>query len=145
MLPDLTSAGVLPPGIHKASWDELVQAFGTNERRRMLLGGLSAACLALADAGCTQLWVDGSFVTDKDRPGDYDACWDPEGVDRPLLDPVLVDYSHAGREAIKAKYLGDVLIAGVEIGSGLSFVEFFQRTRDGGTKGIVLLNPKEVP
>ena len=67
------------------------------------------------------------------------------GVDPGLLDPVLLDYSPAGRAAIKAKYLGDVLIAGVERGSGLPFVEFFQRTCDGQRKGIVLLNPKEVP
>lgn len=131
--------------MHKADWDDLVRTFGTNERRRVLLGGLSAACSALAAAGCTQLWVDGSFVTDKDRPGDYDACWDWVGVDDRLLDPVLIDFSPAGRAAIKAKYLGDVLIAGIELGSGLPFVEFFQRTRDGGTKGIVLLNPMEVP
>ncbi|TDX04022.1 hypothetical protein EV647_2279 [Kribbella sp. VKM Ac-2566] len=111
----------------------------------MLLGGLSFACAALSAAGCAQLWVDGSFVTDKEQPGDYDACWDPVGVDDKLLDPVLIDYSRAGRAAIKAKYLGDVLIAGVEGRSGLPFVEFFQRTRDGGTKGIVLINPVEVP
>lgn len=145
MLPDLTSAGELPPGIHKASWDELVHAFGTNERRRVLLGGLSAACSALANAGCTQLWVDGSFVTDKERPGDYDACWSWEGVDEDLLDPMLIDYSPTGRAATRAKYLGDLFFAGVELRSGLPFVEFFQRTRDGGTKGIVLLNPMEVP
>jgi hypothetical protein len=145
VLPDFTPAGVLPVGVHKADWDELVGRFGTNERRRVLVGGLRTACMTLAAAGCSQLWVDGSFVTDKERPGDYDACWDWFGVDPQKLDPVLTDYSPAGRAAIRAKYLGDVLIAGIELGSGLSFVEFFQRTRDGGVKGIVLINPMEVP
>jgi hypothetical protein len=36
-----------------------------------------------------------------------------------------------------------VLIAGVELGSGLQFVDFFQQTREGHPKGIVLLDPQE--
>lgn len=144
MLPELSEDGILPQGIHPADWDDLTQRFGTNERRRVLLSGLRATCLALAAAGCSRIWVDGSFVTDKERPGDYDACWGWEDVDETLLDPVLIDYSPAGRAAIKAKYLGDVLIAGVEGRSGLTFVEFFQQHREGGSKGIVLLDPREV-
>lgn len=111
----------------------------------MLLLGLRDVAAVLANAGCSALWLDGSVVTDVESPGDYDACWDWHGVDPGLLDPVLLDYSPVGRAVIKAKYLSDVLIAGVELGSGLPFVEFFQRTRDGQRKGIVLLNPKEVP
>lgn len=91
------------------------------------------------------LWLDGSFVTDKEHPDDYDACWEPRGVDPSLLDPLLLDYSPPGRAMSKAKYQGDVLIAGVEAASGLAFVNFFQQTRDGRTKGIVSLDPRRVP
>jgi hypothetical protein len=145
VLPGLTTEGLLPRGIHGATWQELTDAFGVDMRRRVLLTGLREACWALAAAGCTAVWVDGSFVTDRDRPGDYDACWDWHGVDVARLDPILLDYSNAGRAAIKGKYLGDVLIAGIESGSGLTFVDFFQRTRDGRAKGIVLLDPRNVP
>jgi hypothetical protein len=145
VLPKFTDDGLLPAGIHPASWEDVLSAFGRSQWRGVLLLGLRDVAAALASAGCSALWLDGSFVTDVESPSDYDACWDWQGVDRGLLDPLLLDYSQAGRAVIKAKYLGDVLLAGVERGSGLPFVEFFQRTRDGQRKGIVLLNPKEVP
>lgn len=145
MLPKWTDEGLLPAGIHPASWDDVLSAFGGSQWRGVLLLGLRDVAVALASAGCSALWLDGSFVTDDELPSDYDACWDWREVDRGLLDPLLLDYSRAGRAAIKAKYLGDVLLAGAGLGSGWPFVEFFQRTRDGQRKGIVLLNPKEVP
>jgi hypothetical protein len=145
VLPKFTGEGLLPTGIHPASWDEVLSAFGRNHWRRVLLLGLRDVAAALASAGCSALWLDGSFVTDVESPSDYDACWDWQGVERGLLDPLLLDYSPAGRAVIKAKYLGDIFLAGVERGSGLPFVDFFQCTRDGQRKGIVLLNPKEVP
>lgn len=145
MIPGFDADGRLPAGEHDADWDEVTSTFGWNPWRQTLLSGLQLACGALAVAGCTRLWLDGSFVTDKEQPGDYDACWDWRGVDRSLLDPVLLDYSKTGRDTISAKYLGDVLIAGTEAASGLAFVDFFQQARGGGTKGIIRLNPKEVP
>lgn len=144
MLSGLTGDGLLPPGVHDTGWSEFKAAFGHNQWRQTLLGGLQRAAVALASAGCTALWIDGSFVTDREYPGDYDACWDWHGVEAALLDPVLLDYSSAGRAAMRAKYLGDIFIAGVEGGSGLTFVEFFQRTRDGHRKGIVQLDPRGV-
>jgi hypothetical protein len=144
VIPPWETSGLLPPGEHSATWDEVEATLGWTAHRQRLLSGFRDACLAVARAGSTAMWLDGSFVTDKETPGDYDACWDPAGVDPRLLDPLLLDATPAGRAARKAKYLGDVFIAGVERGSGLTFVQFFQRTRDGGTKGIVRLNPKEV-
>jgi hypothetical protein len=73
--------GRLPRGEHHASWEEVVERFGWNERRRRLIDGLADAVTALADAGCRRLWLNGSFVTAKDEPGDFDAD---------LLDPVLL-------------------------------------------------------
>ena len=78
--------GRLPPGEHVADWNEVVERFGWNERRRRLIDGLADAVVALAQAGCTRVWLNGSFVTTKDEPGDFDACWDQAGVDYDLLD-----------------------------------------------------------
>jgi hypothetical protein len=142
MVPDWTEAGLLPVGVHVADWAEVQSRFGNNSRRRVLLGGLREASIALAAAGCTGVWLDGSFVSSQDIPGDYDACWDWHGVDHSKLDPILLDYSVAGRALIKAKYLGDVLINTVERSSGLVFAEFFQLTRDGKDKGIVAFDPR---
>jgi len=44
MLPQLDPlTGLLPPGEHEASWDEVEERFGWNERRRAMLDGLSEA------------------------------------------------------------------------------------------------------
>ena len=61
--------------------------------------------VSLKDAGCKTVYVDGSFVTGKERPGDFDACWEEEGVDPTILDPVLLTFD-AGRATQKAKYMG---------------------------------------
>lgn len=144
MIPAPLSTGVLPDGEHRATWQEVASTFGKGERRRTLLNGLLRACQALGAAGCGQLWLDGSFVTSKAVPGDYDACWDPEGVDPDQLDPVLLNWSRTGRLLMKGKYLGDLFIAGVETGSGLPFVDFFRKDRDGAPKGVVVIDPREV-
>lgn len=115
---------------------EVVEAFGWNPRRRRLLDGLVDAIEALAEAGCRRVWLNGSFVTAKDEPADFDACWDPEGVDLDELDPVFLDFSDH-RAAQKARFGGELLPNVVESASGLTFVEFFQGERDASHKGIV--------
>ena len=63
----------LPPGIHLATWPERVERFGTNERRNEIFAGLLRALQALKAAGCQRAFVDGSFVTSKEVPGDFDG------------------------------------------------------------------------
>lgn len=143
MIPDWTDEGTLPPGVHAATWAEVIARFGWNTRRNSLLLGMLSAVQTLDSAGCTRLWIDGSFVTKKELPNDWDGCWAPDGVDPALLDPSLLQLTIVGRRIIKSKYQGDVLIAGIERSTGLTFVDFFQQSRDGSPKGIVLLNPRE--
>ena len=107
MLPDFNQTGVLPPGIHWANWDDLTQRYGRNPWRKSLLAGLKAALENLRDAGCRTAYIDGSFVTDKEYPNDYDACWEEAGVDPYLLDPALLIFD-PGRETQKAKYPGEL-------------------------------------
>jgi hypothetical protein len=49
------STGLLPPGIHEATWEELVARFGWTPHRLTLLAGLKAAfnALRLADPAGT--------------------------------------------------------------------------------------------
>lgn len=101
------STGYLPPGMHDASWREVVSCFGGNSHRERLLDGLLSACRSLAAAGCKEVLLDGSFVTTKTLPEDCDAAWETKGVDPVLLDPVLLDTVHP-RTAMKAKFLGDL-------------------------------------
>lgn len=143
MVPEWMENGLLPAGVHPASWAEVEGRFGWNAHRQSLLLGLRDGLAVLRRAGCERLWLDGSFVTSKELPSDYDGCWAHDNVSPGLLDPILLNLRPGDRQAIKSRYLGDLLVAGLELGSGLTFVEFFQRSRDGERKGIVLLNPQE--
>ena len=141
MIPELDSGGLLPPGIHWADWDEFEERFGHNPWRQALMLGLRSALASLTRAGCRTAYVDGSFVTDKELPNDFDACWEEEGVDPDLLDPVLLTFD-PGRTTQKAKFLGELFPASFISGEdGLSFLEFFQTDRNTGErKGIIALD-----
>ncbi|MCB1103424.1 MAG: hypothetical protein H7A44_08675 [Opitutaceae bacterium] len=143
MIPTFTPAGLLPPGIHWAKWDELVARYGINPHRARLLSGLERACDALRTAGCHTLYLDGSFVTAKVYPSDYDGCWDTAGVNSARLDPVLLDFKN-DRAAQKAKYLGELFLcqAVAKLGPPQRvFLDFFQHDKNTDElKGIVGLN-----
>jgi hypothetical protein len=145
MIPPLDAAGNLPAGIHWATWIELVDRFGTSPRRMELLEGLKRALQSLAGAGCQTVYVDGSFVTAKEIPGDFDACWDPLGVDGERLDPVLLDFTDR-RAAQKAKYGGELFPSLVFADpAGNTFLEFFQIDKSTGeAKGIIAIDLKKV-
>lgn len=143
MIPDL-AGDFLPPGIHTADWDEILARFSFSPRRLWLLDGLSLALSELARVGCEQVYLDGSFVTSKAVPGDYDLCWELMNVRLGELDPVFFDL-RAPRAKQRAKYRGDLLPNIVEGSSGMPFVEFFQVEKDsGGTKGILVIDPRRI-
>ena len=90
---------------------------------------------------CRTVYVDGSFVTSKELPNDYDACWEEAGVDPETLDPVLLTFD-AGRATQKARYFGESFPASVTADpEGLSFLEFFWTDKETGeAKGIVAID-----
>ena len=142
MLPPLDSdTGNLPPGVHTASWAEIEAAFGSTPWRRQLLDGLHAALIALQAAGCRRAYIDGSFVTSKDVPGDFDGCWEAAGVDYDALDPVLLQMRHPRAEQ-KQKYGGELFIANLPaVPQGTQFLDFFQIDKNTGeAKGIVAID-----
>lgn len=143
MIPALTPmAGspwpVLPPGVHSASLDEVEQSFATNAWRRRLFRGLIDAAVLLRTAGCPYIFLDGSYITGKPRPGDFDACWDPTGVIVDRLDKVFLTFAD-GRAAQKARFGGEFFPSSLLcVDVGQAFVEFFQTDRfTGQRKGIV--------
>jgi hypothetical protein len=146
VIPPFSTNGNLPPGVHRATWEELAERFGANDHRRRLLQGLRAALLLLKAAGCRTVYVDGSFVTAKEAPGDFDACWDVTGVDEALVAPIFFDFSRR-RAAQKVRFLGEFFPAQLPEGmSGLTFLEFFQTDRETGRpKGIIAVDLGELP
>lgn len=144
MIPAFDDLGRLPPGVHVATWDEIAERFGGAPWRERLLWGLRDALRSLKEAGCSVAYIDGSFVTQKTVPGDFDACWDEGGVDPDVLDPVLLDFSNR-RATQKAKFGGELFPrSGSANPSGTSFLSFFQIDKaTGEPKGIIAINLKE--
>jgi len=128
VIPPFDERGNLPPGIHLARWAEILERFGENQWRRDLLEGVGRAARELRDAGCRRVWLDGSFVTDKEFPADFDLCYELVSTQVDLMTPQLLD-----RRTAKEVYGGDIL----PTHPPLSFLGFFQRDRDGRPKGIV--------
>ncbi len=128
---------LLPPGIHWATLEEVKERFVTSPQRVWLFEGLVQAVEALTQAGCRCLYLDGSFVTSKENPSDYDGCWDSLGVSAAKLDPVLLDFENK-RAAQKQKYRGELFVSCTAGGPDCTFLEFFQTDKyTGAPKGIV--------
>lgn len=137
---DFDQHGNLPPGIHPMTWQEFEALFGTNAHRRQLLAGLKVAIDLLRRAGCRTVYVNGSFVTSKALPGDFDGCWDAEGVSPQFLHRLAPEFFGGGAEQ-KRRFGGELFPAQAVVGlSGKTFLEFFQSDKlTGEPKGIVAI------
>jgi hypothetical protein len=145
MLPDVdSSTGFLPPGIHDAPWNVVAPRFSINGHRTRLVEGLLAALRNLAGAGCRSVLLDGSFVSQKELPEDYDGAWDTQGVDPTRLDPVLLDFTNR-RAAMKSKYLGELFPASFLAAPGVLYRDFFMKDRNGVPKGVVNIDLGSLP
>jgi len=141
MIPKFVSIGsvwpVLPPGLYNATLREIEDRFCTNSHRKYLFEGFKKGVASLLCAGCNTIFLDGSFVSGKPYPRDFDVCWDPTGVDDKKLDPVLLDFSQ-NRRRQKQELNGEFFPASVLADGHRTFVDFFQRDRHTGkAKGII--------
>jgi hypothetical protein len=140
VIPPFQADGSLPAGVHWADWTEIQSRFAQSPHRFQLLQGFWRAIKELKVAGCKVVYLDGSFVTAKDSPNDYDACWDTSGVDPSLLGAVFFDFSNR-RASQKALFLGEFFPANLTEGlSSKTFLDFFQIDKQtGDPKGIIAL------
>jgi hypothetical protein len=142
MLPPFTKSGLLPQGQWDCTWAELEAYFGGNSSRKKLLLGLKKVLQALKKSGCQTVWIDGSFVSNKEHPADIDLLYDEFGLNWDKLaqiEPVLLDLSQS-RAAQKAKFGCEAFSASwIATIQGEPFLSFFQHDRNGNPKGIVRL------
>ena len=141
MIPNFGSSDTLPPGIHTATWQEFCDRYGRTKYRRKLLEGFEKGMNHLRYVGCTCIWIDGSFITDKYRPNDFDACWNEDGVDFSFLDtmyPALLDFQ-GKRERQKGIYGGEFFPSGWVAANNpkRTYLEFFQKDKEDNPKGII--------
>ncbi len=145
-IPDFNAFGELPEGIFWAKWDEISLKFGTNAHRKNMLKGMKMVIIQLKIAGCKYVYLDGSFITDKQFPNDYDVCWDIMGVDTSILlknIPELFDFNN-GRRNQKMLFYGEFLPYDPRKSKKFSILEFFQHNRNGQKKGIIGIEVDEI-
>ena len=138
MLPNLKKSGLLPAGVHLTAWNELVEKFGVNRHRLKLLNGLKKGLNILLQYGCTEVCIDGSFVTAKPIPNDIDVCYDNSHMNWKKFikeHPEFNDIKN-GSKIQKEKYQSEFYAYNAFEDS---ILQFFQFDRDGNPKGIVKL------
>lgn len=134
--------GNLEKGIHILTMNEFEKKFGYNAHRKELIEGLKKGIIELKDCGCKKMYIDGSFVTKKEIPNDFDACWDEYGVDLQKLKtlyPAIIDFSNQ-RKNQKIKYSGEFFPSRISATPYDIYIDFFQTDRDGNPKGIIQIN-----
>ena len=144
MIPDFVDIGgpwkVLPPGVHNATIEEIEARFATSDHRKRMFLGFKNGMEALCKAGCRKIFLDGSFITEKPFPGDFDACWDPIGVDVTKLDPIFRDFSDA-RKKQRDCFHGEFFPTNLTADGTHVFLDFFQTDKHTGeAKGIICIS-----
>lgn len=126
----------LAPGLHWIGMRDFRDAFVCNYHRTWRFEGFVKACIELRQAGCSRVYVGGSFITSKEFPSDYDACWDPAGVSATMLDELLYDAAQRN-EQIK-KYRGEWFISKQGNGPESAMYEYLSKDKDTGIeRGMV--------
>ncbi|MFP7176473.1 DUF6932 family protein [Priestia filamentosa] len=138
-IPQFRASGTLPPGIHTTTWEEFKNRYGINHKRKLQLEGLEKALKEFAKAGCTKVYIDGSFVTNKKNPGDFDALYDLEEVDDEIIDEILLDPTLTGRKNQKKYYEGEFFPAYAKAApDGTIYLDYFQKDKKThDPKGII--------
>lgn len=140
-IPKFDANGNLPSGVYHVTLKDIGGRLVWNARRKRLFSGLKRAIANLAAAGVKKVWIDGSFVTPKDKPNGIDGCWEyDQSVNVNKLDAVFLDRAPP-REAMRRKYGVDFLISARPLvdAPGKTVEEFFQVDKDGNPKGILIV------
>lgn len=129
---------IFRPGVHEYTLAKLERDFATNKERIKLFNGLKSLAQELKRAGCETLYVDGSFITRKLEPGDFDACWEPFVQMNTGTNILLTQDSLSARIWRKQNYLGDIFPRFDDYGDR---VKHWQTdTRNEKVKGIIYID-----
>ena len=138
--------GNLPPGIYEITIEEIEKHYSFSPKRKELIKGLKEMLKALKDIGCKKFYLDGSFVTNKLEPGDFDACWETHpDIEWDKLEkkyPELKIFDPPRLEQ-KTRYFGEAFISNFAAefykGNKILYLDFFQLDKIRRPKGILLI------
>jgi hypothetical protein len=139
-LPELTASGELPPGVHQATLQEILDRFGVGQPQRIAVGDRLRRInqMAAATGRLARFVVFGSFVTDKPEPNDVDVLlvmddsFDANALQSEsalLFDHAAAD-AHFGASVFWVRRLA-------AFGGEQAMVEYWQAKRGGGRRGII--------
>ena len=142
MIPEFNENGNLPPGVHFCDdWEEFKERFGYTPKRTQMILSMEDAIASLKAAGCRTFYINGSFVTSKLDPRDFDCCWDRDDTDIDYLRktaPIILKFHDSAAQ--KNKYKGEIYPSEQSVNESTISIEFFQRDRDQNRKGIIAIN-----
>lgn len=142
-IPDLSTDGLLPDGLHDCTLDEVIERFARFQEsdRRPSLGRELREYMAdvrSAEVG-KYLVVDGSFVTSKPAPSDIDLLLVLR--DEVNLGEIVPPFRYNARSKtyIRKKYRFDCFPAYDTDGSADAMIQFFRQVkyRPGEVKGLL--------
>ena len=144
-LPEFNEVGDLPPGIHRATLDEVMERFGAAQGLRGLSTRrfLHVYELAQRTKHLARLFIFGSYVTAKSDPNDVDIVL------------IMGDTFHLEDCPVEARGLFDHALAQARYGISIfwirpgllvnesleNFIKYWQTKRDGSKRGIVEVLP----
>jgi len=111
-----------------------------------LLKGLRAAVEAFWAAGIQEIYIDGSFCTEKPDPGDIDGYWvEPDNGVYDRIDPYWIDFELVLVPVVRkwkwrmwSDYGVEFFIhPAMQATPELGFPEFFRQDRNGRPRGVI--------
>jgi hypothetical protein len=140
MLPEFTEDGLLPAGIHRATFEEFENRFvyfDRSDRRYRLFGKLRELYFQAKNSDIIEHFlVGGSFDSSKPEPNDFDCIlvFDPAIEDRAMS---AMEYNLLSRPSARRIFGGDVIAVTEGTVDYHRYMTFFQHTRDKVPVGIV--------
>lgn len=143
-IPDLNEHGLLPVGVHVCTMEELRQRFGrftTSDHRVHLFEKLEELIQNAKATGLVrEIYVDGSFVTDKEKPNDIDLIlvFDERVPIDPSSEMLPADYNALSTKRLRRRYNFDVKVVYEDTDAFKRFMELFQTVKNSELrKGIL--------
>lgn len=141
-LPETLASGFLPPGVHVARLDAIMERFGVATPRRVVLADRLRELLHLAQATqhLQRAFVFGSFVTDALFPRDLDVfLFMTEGFDRVFQSLPPAQRQVFEHEQARLVFEADVFWATEAIGADelTAWLSVYQLSREMEPRGIV--------
>jgi hypothetical protein len=143
MIPNFTKLGELPIGVYYPTWKEFVLKYGFNEHRQKLLIGLEKGLEILMDCGCEDIFIGGSFITNKINPKDIDVSYNATYLNFEKLNKNYPEFfdPKKGKYLQNKKYGCDfIMFNNYEI----NIIDFLSYNRNNEPIGILKFFLKEI-